>query len=620
MKRRLTLLAALSVAAIGMVGATQAQAQTYCANKPATPACSTNFTTTATAVQQAVAAAQTNPGPDTVLIGQGTFTATTAMQLYSTGANNAVAITGEGTLSVLSVNNANLNPMIDFDAGNGSTMSNLSLSLPADMIANAKTGLKVQNSSGGTPPIVDNVSINVMGSPTNLTGVSLQDGASLMNSAIVTASPNYNRGVATTGAGDKKIVNTFINAQDAIENLTTSGSLTISRSRTYSAKPGSIGVQNEGGTLNLNDSWVRLPASGIGIRTTTSSGFGDTRINGSTITGGSFATGTLTQAEGAPDSSSRLQLDNTVLATGGINIDYYGGNGGNTVTVNAIHSAYDTGKIEASNISTLGTFAYNPQNVVNLGATSPGFVDAANDDFHLTPTSPLVDAGQPIDPPAGAVDLDGNPRACQGNGSGLIVRDIGAYEYRVDLNDFCEQPVSLIYPAPGSRNTDTTPTFNLDSNRFGATFVCSIDGGPYSACADPYTTPVLSVGTHTLRVKATDQFGNLQLVPDEKSFTILAASCANTPSLCPTKDETKPVVKGLKAPKKTKAKKVKVKFRSNEAGSTFKCKLNKGKAKKCKSPWKTPNLKKGANTVTVVAIDRAGNFSKPAKVKIRRKN
>jgi hypothetical protein len=45
----------------------------------------------------------------------------------------------------------------------------------------------------------------------------------------------------------------------------------------------------------------------------------------------------------------------------------------------------------------------------------PMFVDPDNGDFHLLPESPLVDAGSPFfKPPAGAVDIDGQPRLMNG--------------------------------------------------------------------------------------------------------------------------------------------------------------------------------------------------------------
>jgi len=51
----------------------------------------------------------------------------------------------------------------------------------------------------------------------------------------------------------------------------------------------------------------------------------------------------------------------------------------------------------------------------------------------------------------------------------------------------------------------------------------------------------------------------------------------------------------------------------------FTCRLNKSKPKRCKSPWKTPKLKKGKNTIQVWATDRAGNRSGIRKLIVKRK-
>ena len=51
-------------------------------------------------------------------------------------------------------------------------------------------------------------------------------------------------------------------------------------------------------------------------------------------------------------------------------------------------------------------------------------------------------------------------------------------------------------------------------------------------------------------------------------------------------------------------------FRSNEAGSRFQCKLDKGAWKACSSPKTYRNLKKGSHTFQVRAIDRAGNLDR----------
>jgi hypothetical protein len=60
----------------------------------------------------------------------------------------------------------------------------------------------------------------------------------------------------------------------------------------------------------------------------------------------------------------------------------------------------------------------------------------------------------------------------------------------------------------------------------------------------------------------------------------------------------------------------KIWFKSSEANSTFKCKLDKGKWKSCKSPYVVNNADPGKHKFKVAATDAAGNKDKtPAKLK-----
>jgi hypothetical protein len=81
-------------------------------------------------------------------------------------------------------------------------------------------------------------------------------------------------------------------------------------------------------------------------------------------------------------------------------------------------------------------------------------------------------------------------------------------------------------------------------------------------------------------------------------------------------DTTAPTVKITKAPKaRSGSTTAKFKFKSNEAGSTFQCKLDKGKFKTCRSPKTYKKLKPGKHVFKVRATDKAGNVGKPAKRK-----
>ncbi|HEU4416264.1 MAG TPA: choice-of-anchor D domain-containing protein [Candidatus Angelobacter sp.] len=60
--------------------------------------------------------------------------------------------------------------------------------------------------------------------------------------------------------------------------------------------------------------------------------------------------------------------------------------------------------------------------------TPPQLLDPVNGDFHLSPTSPLVDAGNNNAPNLPTQDLDGNPRIAAGSNLCIGAVDIGAYE------------------------------------------------------------------------------------------------------------------------------------------------------------------------------------------------
>jgi hypothetical protein len=83
----------------------------------------------------------------------------------------------------------------------------------------------------------------------------------------------------------------------------------------------------------------------------------------------------------------------------------------------------------------------------------------------------------------------------------------------------------------------------------------------------------------------------------------------------PTTDTEPPQTKITKRPpSKTGRSSVKFKFSSNEAGSTFECKLDKKPWKHCSSPRKVTRLANGRHSFKVRAKDAVGNVDRsPAK-------
>lgn len=66
--------------------------------------------------------------------------------------------------------------------------------------------------------------------------------------------------------------------------------------------------------------------------------------------------------------------------------------------------------------------------------------------------------------------------------------------------------LSMIDP-PIGRNT---AVYEFSSEDPSATFECSLNDASYEPCTSPYTTPVLTNGQHTVRVRATDAAGNVE--------------------------------------------------------------------------------------------------------------
>jgi hypothetical protein len=154
-------------------------------------------------------------------------------------------------------------------------------------------------------------------------------------------------------------------------------------------------------------------------------------------------------------------------------------------------------------------------------------------------------------------------------------------------------PETTIDSRPPARTNVSSATFDFSSDEAGSTFECKLDAGAYASCTSPKAYSGLSEGSHTFSVRATDSAGNADATPDNYTWTV---------------DSTAPDTAIDSGPSGTVGSAAaSFEFSSDEAGSTFECKLDGGAFSACASPQAYSGLSDGSHTFSVRAIDAAGN-------------
>jgi VCBS repeat-containing protein len=162
-------------------------------------------------------------------------------------------------------------------------------------------------------------------------------------------------------------------------------------------------------------------------------------------------------------------------------------------------------------------------------------------------------------------------------------------------------PYTSLTSTPPDPDNDTTPTFSFSGSDPGGSgvdgFQCQVDGGGWANCSSPYTTPSLSDGGHTFRVRSVDNAGNADPSPATYTWSIDTTPpgtiLTSTPP-DPDNDDTPTFY-----------------FSGFDSGGSglagFQCRVDGGRWTTCSSPHTTSPLSDGLRTFEVRAVDNVGN-------------
>jgi parallel beta-helix repeat protein len=128
-------------------------------------------------------------------------------------------------------------------------------------------------------------------------------------------------------------------------------------------------------------------------------------------------------------------------------------------SISPVFSYNDAFSSSGQNWSGICDTTNQPGNV----STDPRLLSAT--DSHLQWGSPAVDAGNNSAPNLPNTDFDGNPRVVDGNGDGIAVVDLGAYELSPTTISWSPNSLTFAAQAPGSTSASQAVTLTNTGNQ-----------------------------------------------------------------------------------------------------------------------------------------------------------
>lgn len=374
--------------------------------------------TNAATFEKALDWADDGPDPDRIFLGAFEYVAPTAAGFDYSKTGAPVEIIGKGAGQTILTAPGGASNVLRLFGSASSSVHDLRIKIPANA-AFQFNGL----STDAVARRIDVVEDGTQQSDRN--GVHLENGGTLEDSSVALSAPAPGATAVSTDVGGGTVRGSTISAQDGV--LAAHGA-TIERSRFFAS---GFAVGAGAGVTTVKSSVIHLfgfGQAGAGLLARPLAGSGDVTINadGVTIIGPpvhSTQSAASVTTSGAPAQNAHIDLKNSIVRSC-------------TLAATAQGTGHATIAVSYSYLNPSAIKVQGPPNAsIDLSNTSnvgdPGFADPQLLDFHLLPSSPLIDAGDP-NSPAGS-DLDGRPLIVDGNGDGTARRDMGAFEYQTGL-------------------------------------------------------------------------------------------------------------------------------------------------------------------------------------------
>jgi hypothetical protein len=227
--------------------------------------------------------------------------------------------------------------------------------------------------------------------------------------------------------------------------------------------------------------------------------------------------------------------------------------------------------------------------------------------------------------------------ACPSTGKTYIGLADGAYTFKVRATDLAGNqgaaasfewtvdntladttpPQTTILSKPPDPSESSTASFTYESSEPGSRFECELDGTGFASCppAGIVYTGLLN-GSHTFLVRAIDPSENVDPTPAGYSFEVQVAEPPPSGIPGPTTSSPAPIPPDTmitaKPRHRTRDRTPTLRFRSNVSGARFQCSVDRGRFRRCRSPFTTRRLRPGRHRVRVRALAAGAADPTPA--------